>query len=77
MPGSCPLPRKRPLPRILACLLWMPAAAQAGEADPEQARRTLDRVVVVASKVAEPVRQLVGTVSELSLIHISEPTRPY
>lgn len=65
MPGSCPLPRKRPLPRILACLLWMPAAAQAGEANPEQARRTLDRVVVVASKVAEPVRQLVGTVSEI------------
>lgn len=43
----------------------MPAAVQAGDADVEQVQRTLDRVVVVASKVAEPARQLVGTVSEI------------
>lgn len=43
----------------------MPAAVQADDTDVERVQRTLDRVVVVASKVAEPARQLVGTVSEI------------
>ena len=40
-----------------------------------RAKRTLDRLSVLTAPKAHVVRD--GTVQELSLIHISEPTRPY
>ena len=58
-------------PRLLSLAIAiaaaLPAVAHARQ-DPEDAERRiqdLDRVVVVASKVAEPALQVVGTVSEL------------
>ncbi len=61
--------RRSPYPLRLAIAIAaaLPALASAQDAapDPQRAIRDLDRVVVVASKVAEPAAQVVGTVSEL------------
>ena len=54
-----------PLFLAIAAVPLVAQAQQAGEASSGRTIRELDRVVVVASKVAEPAAQVVGTVSEL------------
>ena len=58
-------PRLLSLAIAIAAALPVAALARPGSEEDARTVRELDRVVVVASKVAEPAAQVVGTVSEL------------
>jgi hemoglobin/transferrin/lactoferrin receptor protein len=62
MPKSALIPAVHPLVLAMACALPGTALAQQGPDGRAAAPYDLDRVVVVASKVAEPLRQVAATV---------------
>lgn len=62
MPNPAHVPVLHPLVLAMACVLSPPALAQQRADAPGEAPHDLDRVVVVASKVAEPLRQVAATV---------------
>lgn len=62
MPKPAHVPVLHPLVLAMACVLSPPALAQQRADAPGEAPHDLDRVVVVASKVAEPLRQVAATV---------------
>lgn len=62
MPKPAHVPVLHPLVLAMACVLSAPAFAQQRADAPGEAPHDLDRVVVVASRVAEPLRQVAATV---------------